>query len=356
MNSLRNERQEEFANVWLNHGRFGILNIAPRMGKCKIAINVFNSINPKSILIAYPDNKIRKSWEDEFVLWNYNPENVTYTTHLSLKKYVDESFDIIVLDECHLLSEAQIAVCTQLFKNNEYILGLTGTLSKQTERVLREDLSLCVIATYTIEQAIKEEVIVDYEIVVVSVPLDNVVNLYKGRTEKQKFDSLTWVINKLEDEGKNTKFMRFARMRIFQKSVAKLNKTKQLLSKYPDERILVFCGLTDIADSLGIPSHHSKKDDSQSFDDFLNGEGNHMAVVRIGNTGLTYKPLNRVIINYFDSNSENLSQKIMRCTSMEYDNPGKIAKIYIISTNESVELKWLAKALSMFNKSKITYI
>ena len=81
-----------------------------------------------------------------------------------------------------------------------------------------------------------------------------------------------------------------------------------------------------------------------------------MAVVKIGNTGVTYKPLNKVIINYFDSNAENLAQKINRCMAMEYDTPDKKSEIYIISSNESVELKWLEKALEFFDKSKVKYV
>jgi hypothetical protein len=132
--------------------------------------------------------------------------------------------------------------------------------------------------------------------------------------------------------------------------------TKKILNAHKDERILVFCGTTKIADSLGIASHHSKSADKETFTEFTEGEGNHMAVVKIGNTGVTYKPLNRVIINYFDSNAENLAQKINRCTAMEYDTPDKKAHIYIISSDEDVELKWLKKALEFFDKSKINYL
>ena len=78
-----------------------------------------------------------------------------------------------------------------------------------------------------------------------------------------------------------------------------------------------------IADELGIPSYHSKSSEKQIFDDFAEGVGNHLAVVKIGNTGVTYKPLNKVIINYFDSNGENLAQKINRCMAMEYNTPEK---------------------------------
>jgi len=151
-------------------------------------------------------------------------------------------------------------------------------------------------------------------------------------------------------------FLRLARMRIIQNSIAKMEATKKLLAKHKEERVLVFCGVTKIADSLGIPSYHSKSDEKQLFEDFAAGKGNHMAVVKIGNTGVTYKPLNRVIINYFDSNAENLAQKINRCMAMEYNTPDKKAHIYIVSTNEITELRWLNKALEFFDKEKIKYI
>ena len=356
--TLRDKRQKEFAEIWMV-GKWGILNLCPRFGKIRTTINILKKIKTNSVLIAYPDNKIKDSWKDDFEQCKYDDVNVTYTTHLSLHKYQDKSFDIVIIDEIHLLSEAQIEACKTLFENNDRVLGLTGTLSRTTESTLLNELDMPVIATYTIEQAISEGVIVDYQITVIKVPLDDVtINDYKGkkRTEKKQFDSYAWVINNLERQGGNTMFLRLARMRIIQSSLAKLNMTKRILDAHKDERILVFCGTTKIADSLGIPSHHSKSKDDEAFAGFTEGEGNHMAVVKIGNTGVTYKPLNRVIINYFDSNGENLAQKINRCMAMEYDTPDKKAHIYIISSDEDVELKWLKKALEFFDKSKINYV
>jgi superfamily II DNA or RNA helicase len=239
------------------------------------------------------------------------------------------------------------------------VLGLTGTLSSYTEKTLREELGLNVLAEYPIEQAIEEGVITDYVITVVTTPLDDVTKYnYKGKwkTEKKQFDAYGWVINKMDKEGRVTMFLRLARMRIIQNSIAKLALTKKLLNKHKDERVLVFCGVTAIADSLGIPVYHSKAGDKEVFEDFANGEGNHLAVVKIGNTGVTYKPLNRVIINYFDSNGENLAQKINRCMAMEYNTPDKKAHIYIVCSTEEVEKKWLNKALEFFDKNKIKYI
>ena len=357
--TLRDKRQQEFADVWLNTGKFGILNLCPRFGKIYTTINILEKLKPKSILIAYPDNKIKQSWKDDFEKRGYDDSHVTYTTHLSLKKHIEEKFDLVVIDEIHLLSEAQIEAVKEVIKINHYILGLTGTLSRNTEDTLCDELGLCVLGNYSIEQAIEEGVIVDYQITVVTTPLDNKrKNDYKGklRTEKQQFDSYGYVIESLERQYKNTMFLRLARMRIVQNSVAKMEKTRELLKRHKEERVLVFCGVTKIADQLGIPAYHSKKEEKKIFDDFVEGKGKHLAVVKIGNTGVTYKPLNRVIINYFDSNGENLAQKINRCMAMEYDNPDKKAQIYIVTSTESVELKWLQKALEFFDKSKIRYV
>jgi hypothetical protein len=357
--TLRDKRQQEFADQWINAGKFGILNLCPRFGKIRTTINILKKLKPKSILIAYPDNKIKDSWMADFEEMGYVNDNITYTTHLSLHKHKEDSFDFVVIDEIHLLSEAQIEAARELIENNENVLGLTGTLSRWTEETLESELDLRVIAHYPISLAIEEGVIVDYEIIVKLVPLDDKTKQnFKGklRTEKKQFDAITWAINQSEREGRNTMFLRLARMRIIQNSIAKLEYTKRILQQYKDERILVFCGVTKIADSLGIPSYHSKKGEKDMFDKFAAGEGlNHMAVVKIGNTGVTYKPLNKVVINYFDSNAENLAQKINRCMAMEYNNPDKKANIYIICTTEDAEKKWLKKALEFFDNSKIKF-
>lgn len=359
---LRDQRQEEFANVYLKErtGR-GILYLCPRFGKCRVAIKVFKKLVKPKILIAYPDAKIKVAWQEEFGKTNYKNPSVTYTTFRSLEKHSKGKFDMIVIDEIHLLSERQIAAVQGMMSNKAVkVMGLTGTLNSWSETVLRKRLFLNVLAHYSITQAVNEGVITDYEIIVKKVPLDNVqMNTYKNnvRTERGQFRAYSAVIDKMEEEGRSmmTKFLRLGRMRIIQNSISKLEATKKLLTEFSSERVLVFCGLTATADLLGCPVYHSKKGEKQTFEDFSNGKGNHLAVVKIGNTGVTYKPLNKVIINYFDSNAENLAQKINRCMAMEYGNVNKKATIYIVTSDEAVELKWLAKALAFFDEAKITY-
>jgi len=357
--TIRDKRQKQFAEKWLRTGTFGILHLCPRFGKTRVAINALRQLEDDlRVLIAYPEIKIEQAWLNAFTETDYHP-NVTFTTFRSLYKYIKESFDVFIIDEIHMLSENQIRNCEKIMNDCDKVMGLSGTISSWTRGVLRDDLGLRVIANYTIDQAIKEGVLPDYEINIHKVTLDRYIKKRFGKritTEKAYFNSLSSYIEKLEEEGKETKYLRFARMRVIQKSIAKIEKTKQLIKKHEDDRLLVFCGQTSVADNLDIPSHHSKSSYRKMFDDFVEGREKHLAVVRIGNTGVTYTPLNRVIMNYFDSNSENFTQKVNRCMSIEYDNPDKKAIIDIISSNEPVELKWLRKALSFFDKTKIKYL
>lgn len=354
--NIRDKRQLQFAKTWLQSERFGILYLCPRFGKIYTTINILEQLNPRiKVLIAYPDVKIKKSWEEDFYKREYVNPNVTFTTYMSLKKHLDEYYDLIVLDEIHTMSAAQIQVCGELIREKE-VIGLTGTLSSWTEKTLKMDLNLPVIVKYPINIAIEEGILPDYEIRVVTVSLDNLVMQNFGRTrttEKRRFNTFNSLIKK-EDEPKF--FYRLKIIEVLQRSIAKKRKTIELIQKYKDERLLVFCGRVEIADSLGIPSYHSKSSEKKMFDDFVQGRSKHLAVIRIGNTGVTYKPLSKVIVNYADSNSENLTQKINRCMSIEYDNPEKKAIIYLITSDEDIELKWVKQALNMFDKSKIFYI
>jgi len=170
------------------------------------------------------------------------------------------------------------------------------------------------------------------------------------------FRKYEYVANKLDEQGKPSFHMKLKMISILQQSTAKRIETIRTIVKFFNDRILIFCGRTDIADGLSIPSYHSKSTEKKVWEDFVEGRIPHLAVVKIGNTGTTYMPLNKVIINYFDSNSQNMTQKIMRCMSLEYDNIDKKCIIYIISSNEPTEIRWLNKAISMFSKDKIHYL
>jgi superfamily II DNA or RNA helicase len=366
--NYRDQLQDKWAET-AYQSKHGILHLCPRAGKTRTCIRMFCKVHrlyresyidknkhSVNILICYPDKNIQESWESDFKAIGYKNSNIKYITHTSLKKEIGNKYDIIICDEIHLLSENQKVNFKKIMDSNisSWIIGLSGTLSKNTEIELGRDLKLKVITKYSLYEAIKDGLISDYKINVIKVPLDNkkIVDLKKKKTEKGKYDAICWVI---KNKGQNL-FLSLSRMRLLHNSISRTEATKKLLKNLVDRRLLVFCSSNDIANKLGCKIHTSKFKNQEEFEKFIqNTSGyNHMAVCKIGNTGVSFKSLDHIVVQAFDSNSENLTQRI--CRSLILDEKGKISNIYIICSDEEVELKWLEKSLEFFDKSKIKYL
>ena len=173
--NIRDKLQEKWCNTFLEHDK-GILHLCPRSGKTNTSINIFKKIGKKpKILIVYPDKNIEQSWKLDFEKFKYSNPNIHYSTHISLHKLVKEEYDMIVVDEIHLLSMKQKTALNAIIKTNKrsYILGLSGTLSEKTEIELKLECKLDVLENYTLNQAIEDGLIADYKINVIKVDLDN---------------------------------------------------------------------------------------------------------------------------------------------------------------------------------------
>lgn len=392
--SLRDERQQEFANAWLK-SKFGILNLCPRFGKIRTALNAIRllGIHSPNILIIHPIETIKKSWLDDIVRWGWadNLHWFQFVTTASLWKLAEgepRDWHLIIMDEVQMFSPANLQEMKKIISfGNKCVLGLSGTISKDTEQEILNTIKLPILASYDIERGIKEKVITDYKIHIVMTALDNTEKYIapsKKRpnfkvTEQANYDYMTGRIEEIKAEVKLNNSLIVARaqakgqlpnyedfekvdlgllpiqrMHIFKKSIAKRRTTLGIMKRFKGDRILIFCGVTAIADSLGVPVYHSKDKDEEVKDAFCRGEGDILATVDMFEAGVTIKPINRAIVNSFDSNPENLAQRISRLTGFEYDTPDKVAMIYIVCTN-TIERDWLDKALDFFDLSKVSY-
>lgn len=361
MKTKRDEIQERISDEFIENGFFGIILAAPRVGKIKITLNCLNTKD--NVMIAYPETSIKKSWQEDIKKWKFKGKKVKYTTYMSFKKLKDKC-DVLVLDEVHLISAAQMIHIANYIQKHaiKKVIGLTGTLADDTKDNLLKTLNLNVLVNYPIDKAIEDGVITDYKIEVVTTPLSTIkdikVKWSKGdfvTSEKASFDYITSKIA-YEQSPIKKKMLRLQRMNIIKKSKAKIDLTRKILKQSGNKRVLVFTGLIEVADSLGIDSYHSKSKNINSADDFISGKTSKLAVVKQLNTGITFKKLNTAIINFFDSNAENMAQKISRITCMEYDTPDKVANVIIICSDEQQEKLWLNKALAFFDPNKIKFI
>lgn len=334
----------------------GYYNLAMRFGKCKTTLNLIDELlgDQCTLLIAYPDNKLKQTWESECELWAYHNPNITYVNFSSLKKHVTHCFDMFVIDEFHSCSENERDYAHQIMDNCTYNLGLSGTVSVETD----SEWDLEEIASYTTQDGIEDGILADYKITVHMVDLDSLVKIKdkqgKYKTEKQKYDGYTWVIENLKRQGKSFMHLALSRNRLSLSSIGKKNHVKKLLKKLHDKRVLVFTGLSAVADDLDIPSYHSKSKDDSAYTGFQAGEHNHLALAAMGKVGVTYKDLDSVILLNFTYNAEETSQILNRAIKLDYQN--KVADLHIICLSEPAEIKKIKESLSMLDQSKIKYV
>lgn len=351
---LQREIVEKSLDFFKNN-KIGYLDVAMRVGKSFISIEIFRKLG-KNILISYPDNKLKDSWSQEFQKWNYINDKVTFVNFSSLKKYLDNSYDVFCIDEWHSLSLQELEYCKEISEKCNYTLGLSGTISKETKMKWP---NLKEIFKFTTNQAIDSGVVSDYQITVHIVELDNKIRTPnkqgKLKTEKERYKGYSYVMaNTYDKKSKMFMHLALARNRLSLSSIGKIQYTKKLLvEKMQQKRVLIFTGLADVADQFPF-SYHSKSKNDENYQSFLKGEINWLSLAAMGKVGVTYPNLDSVILLNFTYNAAETSQILNRAIKLDYK--GKIADLHVIVLNEEPELKKVKESLSMLDQSKIKYI
>jgi len=337
-----------------------------RLGKTRISLMAIEEDD--KVLICYPNIAIKDSFEQELTKFTPKSTNITYTTKDSLKKFKNQYFDYIIIDEPQLLSLAQINhLKTITYKKR---VGLSGTLNPKTIKRLDEKLGLKIGFSYTIEEAISDGIVKDYQVNIVFEDLNDIVKAgtYKkfktirAGTEKEIYDSYTTTMNyfsqKYEETGDtkyNLGYRKYMGLRtnFLYNSFTLLILAKKLIDKYKDEKCLIYTMRTDIADNLSKESFHSKNK-SSVLDKFKESNEGHLSTVNCISTGVTIANLNKVIFHSTESNEEKLYQKLGRSLLHRYK--GEKAEIFICCLKDTQMETWIKRATKSLDQNKINYI
>lgn len=355
--SIREEIQEKSRDIAIAHNLTGILDISPRVGKSKIAIECIKDIN--SVAIIAPYNSIVDSWQQEYKKWNLSNIPVTLCSRSSDKI---PDVDLLIVDEIQTLSDLQIENL-----KGKRILGLTGTLGQGTRKKLKKELGLDVIYKYSYEQAIEDRIISDFRINVIECKLDDKVKYLTGgtkdkpflTTEKSSYDYLTKQFNRFKILAWNNKKLEAVKMQWASKranllytSNTKYDIAKSIFDKI--DRSVIFTTRTEIADRFA-DSYHSKSEED-NLERFQKEEIDKLAVCQMTNMGITLNRLDTIVVHQLQSNEEMSIQKIMRCCTFEYERPDKVSTIWITVYRDTVDEEWCDKALANVSKHRINYI
>lgn len=343
----------------------GLLNLAPRVGKTKITIDIIKKEKPKSILWVTPNTKLRDiDIPAEFKLW----KALTYfkktdiICYASLASHVGK-YDLIILDEYQDLTEGNAEPILKGKITYKNIIGLSGTHPEHREKLdLYEKLKLKILINMSVDEAVEQNLIAPYQIKVIRCELDFREKYIKGgskdkpffQTELSRYNYLTKTISTKISQGSIVPQMLYLnRMRFIYTLKSKNEFAKKLISKLPG-RTLVFTGGIPQAESLSSHTYHSKKKDTKDLEDFLSGKINLLVCVNAGGVGFTYKDVDNFVIVQVNSDKKgDTTQKITRSLVLQKDYE---AKIYIICVANTVDEDWVEKVLENFNGEKIQHI
>lgn len=251
-------------------------------------------------------------------------------------------------------------------KKPKRIIVLSGTMNASTKADLSIFLKVKPIFTYSIEQAINDNIISNFIINIIKIEFDNVHKVIESGTKKfpklvteaEHNRFLTAQFNKFKtlsysDYSYSSIKEMYARKRksfIYQ-SKSKLDFCKKLIEK--SDRCLIFTGFTQEAEYLCDKSYTVKNKKEKNLDKLIEGEIDKLSVINMSSVGITVPNLKHVIMHQCQSNDETALQKILRACNLEGD---RVAQIDVVCYKDSVDEEWTMNAFSSVNKDKIKYI
>jgi superfamily II DNA or RNA helicase len=352
---MRQQVQANATKSILDNKFRGIYDIAPRVGKSKILIDalILSKTDSSKFVIAAPYTEILNSWKKEFAKWNYEFKG-RLITFRSLNT-ISLSNKLIVIDECQELS---LGNYSKLYVHRNNIMCLSGSISEWTYKTLLYKLKLKPTFKYSLEQAINNNIVADYQIITIPLKLDDKALQYtilnKLVTEQSAYDYYNGKYNKAveEEDYKWKEIWARKRMRIIYNSHVKYRYASKLIIDQT-KRFLLFGKLSDTLDVYFNHTHHSKVVSKNNLAKFVNEEIDNLAVIDMVSMGVTIPNLKDAICIQLDSNPERGLQKVLRTLNMDDTRrTGSIIVLYFENTQDEV---WLKNALSLFNQDKIIY-
>lgn len=373
---MREQIQRNLTEV-IKQKKDTLLYVSIRLGKTKVALDV---IEPEeTTLWIYPRNSMLIGYQEDLIKFPPKSDNIVFTNISSIKKYAGKYFDNVVIDEPQLCdSAAQLKhLKTIRFKRR---MGLSGTMNKKTLDRLQKELGMTVGATYSLEDGIRDGIVKDYKVFIHFTELDNTIrNIQYKRfgkivygTEAQAYEQYSSTMSYFDEQKVvellnipvdrrkilqlDLGFKKYMSLRtnLLYNSTALMHFTADLIRKFRDKKAIIYTLRTDIADRLADKSYHTKNKDDETLEWFRTSTEGHLGVVDCVTTGITIQNLNTVIFHSYDSNTENLHQKLGRSLLHEY--AGEYSNVHICALKDTQNEKWIEEACSSLDIDKIFYV
>lgn len=367
--------REELKDKILNISQHNILLELPTgIGKSKCALDIIKakSISKPTILVVVPRNVLKETWRKEFIKWKCEKYlfNTTFVTYISLPK-IEGSYDFVVFDECHHLSER----CLEALSNTtrDYSILLSATVNRNTKIALHQYFTDLITLKIQTREAIKSEILPDPKVLLIPLQLDNTKRdciitrnpkrsnaiscYYEHRwqfikektrrinilcTQAQYYKEQSSLIEYYKKRSNSTLFRNLwlseCGKRLKWLSEIKTSFILTLLGKLYKERTLTFCSSIAQTELLGTYCINSKNKDSKlNLSLFNSGKINQITACDILNEGVNLHNCRIGVYAALNSSERIIKQKLGRL--LRHPDPILIIPYYKDTRDEEIVLK-----------------
>lgn len=338
---------------------------APRSGKTLTFLDYFIKNNYKKILWIVPDTNIRDiKLPEEVAKWRMKSKlRVTPILYSELKKYKNTSWDAVVGDEIHKLTNSNFENLKTI--NAKKFIICTGTFPNKKEKIdLIAKLNCELVYNFTVANAVESKSIADFLITLKRFKLNSVSNIqveYTDKFDKQRktfytseYKRYKYTMNKINNnkllgKHKSNHLLYLGIARELSSLPIKIQYCKKFIKDNPDKRYLIFAPTRKISEEISKHCYNGETTD-EYYKKFNNKEINNLVLVNKGGVGETYKDVDGCILIDVNSSNTIIQQKIMR-TAVFRNN--YIADIQILISKNTIQEEWILRSLYDIDKSKI---
>lgn len=306
-------------------------------GKTLVLINCFKALWQPGMRVLYTcdSKKLRdEGFDEELKKWGYEEtcKLIEKQCYAGAYKKEGEYYDILLADEGDY---ALTPAYSKLFLNNKFkhIIFVSATLDAKKRKIAKDIVK--VVYEKKIKEIEEKKVVNKANFFLVPYVLNATENRQYVEYN-EKFSRL--IMSKRAATGKEAEkidkaleFLTLSRIHFLANLDSSAYICRKLIAlldeENPENRVIVFCGLTDQADRICKYSFHSGNETEGHFEKFEKGEINKIAVCSKVDRGINVKGVNKMILENYNSSETKLVQRTGRGRRLDVD---KILDVYVL--------------------------
>lgn len=324
-----------------------LLSFSTGCGKTLATLRCIDSLMQKDglytdkIYIILKEVAHEENWYREIKKWQYDYllPNIEFFCYASLHKYIDDKVGVLVLDECHALSEMREDYLKTI--KCDKIISLSATAGKHIKKRIESYKPPLKEFNIRLQEAIDKGILPEPKIFVAYADLDNKEAKYAFQyNKKSKIEMVTalayykrvqskvdmWEKRYLEhgEDWAKTRWIQSMGNRKKMMSRIKTDSLKKLVKILDNKRFICFTGSIEQCREVGaVGAIHSKidlKTRAYLIEDFNEGKTNHLFAVGMLRESMNLNGIEAGIIGQLDNQSgsfEQMTGRSMRAIAPE---------------------------------------